>query len=117
DGRIVMLHDDRDALRVAVYSRDGAKERAIDLPSAPYALFGDEVTPGKVVVATSKPPESRRQFETSVVHLVDLTKGQTRKVAEKLIPGSSRGANLYAAEGMALVYFDPLTGERRTLID
>jgi hypothetical protein len=124
DGRIVMTED---ASRLRVFDPDGRDQSTIALPpdcSAGHAvskvLIGGEVAPDRLVVGCTDDSAKR------AIWLADLRDGSIRKVTDGLSPAWAFGARpalgseatklFYGPDQRSLVHFDPLTGERRTLL-
>jgi hypothetical protein len=124
DGRIVVPIQGPD-VRLEVFDRDGRHERSVSLPARGHIAPGGEAAPGKLIVAVGSAVER-------VIFLVDLSTGDTRKVAERLLPvvyltvflsnpnylpePGSEATKLFYAPGGALVHFDALTGERHVIL-
>jgi len=115
--------------RLRVVTPEGAERRSIDLPvSGEEVWLGGEAAPGKLIVAHG-PRGPHVAGLGSTVLLVDVATGEVREVARGLFPlmaffpsgqgievpaPGSAAARLFQA-GDAVVYFDPIAGERRVL--
>jgi hypothetical protein len=120
DGRLCVSEKRGTDRWLRVFSSDGEALRSIPLPSG--AIYrGGEVAPGQLCIAFGDPSFHYELW------LVGLDDGSLRKVAEGLRPiflwgtsavvGSDATKLFFAGPGdNVLVRFDPLTGERRTLI-
>jgi hypothetical protein len=107
--------------RAELHGADGRLTRVIDLGPAYDVMGGGEPAAGKMIVALFEGPTTRM----GDVVLIDLDSGEVRKVARSLVPvyrfwqgrfpkPGSIATKLYEQAGR-LVYFDPLTGERRVI--
>ena len=124
DRRIVLTEDER---RLRLFDADGREQEAIALPPdcggrlpVSRVTIGGEVAPDRLVVGCTDDSSKR------TIWLADLRDGSIRKVADGLSPTWAFGARprlgsdatklFYGEDGRSLVRFDPLSGERRTLI-
>lgn len=125
DGRIALIREDEGRVQLEILTRDGESTRTIDVAHAPKAFLGSEVARGKILVGTSLKPGSGHEIATSIVYLVDVNDGTAKKVGDKMIEEGwyipnltllARGP-LFVNEKHDLISFNPLTGERKTLIE
>ena len=107
--------------RAELHGVDGRLTRVIDLGSASEVMGGGEPAAGKMIVALFAGPSKR----TGDVVLIDLDNGGLRKVARNLVPvyrfwngtfprPGSIATKLFMQQSR-LLYFDPMTGERRVV--
>ncbi len=125
DGRAVFATSGDSGARLRVFAADGAPLRSIELPSTPRILLGAEAEPGKIVVGAT----DNSFWEGAASYLVDADGGGARKIADDLtpvswsyipvrpVPAGSEAAKLFYGPGRSLVRLDPLTGERRVVLE
>lgn len=128
DGRVALATGRSDGERLSVFGLDGSLERSVELPPGGRVGLGGEVAPGQIVVGLRKGDD-----RSGDVFLVDAGTGRVTKIADKLWPVSnaasyysgplrpprrpgSPAAKLFFGPQSSLVRFDPLTGERRTIL-
>jgi hypothetical protein len=135
DGRPGLALTIGQSATVEIYSAAGAKEKTIALPQRGSLRPGGEVAPGRLaVVLTSVEPAPVGSLATTerTLYLVDVDGGTATRVANGLVPvlvpwwtrpssippGTEATRLFFSSEkgGLALVRFDPSTGERRVLL-
>ncbi len=126
DGRIVFAERAGEATRLRVVSVEGQERSSIDLPvSGEEVWLGGEASPGKLIVAHG-PRGPHVAGEASTILLVDVDTGEVREIARGLFPLMAfwRGTEVPAPGGAAarlfqsgdaVVYLDPIAGERSVL--
>ena len=120
DGRIILTDRSAAGLRLLVFGKDGEGRGVVALPSGSGVALGGELAAGKVVVGVA---DAGFHYTS---YLADLESGSTRLLAEGLRPvlgvwataelGSEATKLFYGPDQNALVRFDPLTGQRRTIL-
>jgi hypothetical protein len=121
DGRIVLSEQSTEGRRLRVFAADGREGTAIPLPPASSVILGGEVAPGQVCIGLAD-----AQFRYAS-WIADLDTSTLRRVAEDLRPaapfrttaglGSDATKLFYGPGQRSLVHFDPLSGQRRTLLE
>ena len=108
--------------RAELHKPDGRLSRVIELGPALQAMIGGEPAAGKLVVALFPGPITM----PGDLLVVDLDTGNVRKVARGLVPmqgfwdarfptPGSIATKLFEEGSGRLIYFNPLTGERRVI--
>lgn len=117
-------------VRLEVFAPDGRRERTIPIPARDRVALGGEIAAGRLVVAAGG---TSAQSLNRAIFLVDLSSGEVQRVADGLFPVAhfavwnsnqpnyqaepgSEATKLFYGPGGSLVHFDPLTGERRTIL-
>ena len=130
DGRIAVAESGPQIARIRLFDGDGRDLRSIALDAAVGVTLGGEIAPGRLLAFARRRADN---WTDGTLSLVDVDRGEKRSVAEGLYPiasyqvwrnddPSSRPApgseaiKLFLAPGRSLVRFDPLTGQRRTLL-
>jgi len=121
DDRIaVVTEKEEDHHRLRILDSNGTERTAIDFGTATRVVLGSEAAANQLIATIDSGNNPR-------LVLVDLTSGSIREIADGLRPAipwwSSRSvepgtiaSRVYRTRGDALVYLDPLTGERKTIV-
>lgn len=120
DDRIaVVTRGEKNAHHLRILDSTGAEQVAIDLGAATRVGLGGEAAAGKLVATLDSGNNPR-------LVLIDLEKGTIRNVADGLRPAvweqarssapGGIGSRVYRTKGDGLIYLDPLTGERKTIV-
>jgi hypothetical protein len=125
DGRIVLASTGPGGPSLRLFDAGGSPRPAIALPSARRIQVGGEPAPGVVLVAL-RDTDVSAPWDAARLLLVDVDRGTARTVATDLAPagwpfffGPMAGrssVSLFYGPGGSLVRFDPITGERRTIL-
>jgi hypothetical protein len=124
--RIFVGVSDGHESRIRVYTKSGAPIGQITLGSAGRVRIGGEPSMGQLLIDVVHPQEPPSSRSRSVLYLVDLEQGISRKVAEDLhpivawfgqgVPPGSEATKMFMTTHDQLVRFDPTTGERKVLL-
>ncbi len=125
DGRIVLTERSPQGARLRVFLADGTERRTVPVEAPGYFFLGGEVAPGKLVVALGEGP----RYSASLAGVDD---GSVGKIADGLYPAARLAGFSYEInagptaeseatklffQGRVLVRLDPLTGERRVILE